>query len=164
MQRDENLFYTKLSKIKNKSKFKKNIIISWINDNPYYFLNDTKQIIDYIHYFYKIPEKEISILLTNKDNIINKIIQLITNIVSSQTHGGIVIISHKIIQETFITILALELLNFCYEINSEDITCEIMLINYIDYLIDEIKISDKINQMYNRRIAEVHQNVKLFIF
>jgi len=147
MQRDENLFYTKLSKIKNKSKFKKNIIISWINDNPYYFLNDTKQIIDYIHYFYKIPEKEISILLTNKDNIINKIIQLITNIVSSQTHGGIVIISHKIIQETFITILALELLNFCYEINSEDITCEIMLINYIDYLIDEIKISDKIKKL-----------------
>ena len=34
-------------------------------------------------------------------------------------------------------------MHFCYNINSKNNIIEILLINYIDYLFDELKINDK---------------------
>ena len=60
--------YKKTIKIKNKSKFKKELILKFFKNSEFFNLKN-EDIIFYVSHFYKIPKKELDIFFKKIDNI-----------------------------------------------------------------------------------------------
>ena len=146
--------YKKITKIKNKSIFKKELILKFFKNSEFFNLKND-DIIFYISHFYKIPKKELDIFFKKIDNISEILIFYLTD---NLKYNKKFIIPQKVIRETFITSLSLEFMHFCYNINNKNNVVEILLINYIDYLFDEIKINDKIKKYIHFILYKKHKN------
>lgn len=146
--------YKKTIKIKNKSKFKKELILKFFKNSEFFNLKN-EDIIFYVSYFYKIPKKELDIFFKKIDNISEILIFYLTD---NLKYNKNFTIPQKVIRETFITSLSLEFMHFCYNINSKNNIIEILLINYIDYLFDELKINDKTKKYIHFILYKKHKN------